>query len=309
MASTNDAADEEDITECAICFDHISEALPLPCQCQVPYCLTCWDRALAAAFNSSGTARCPTCRGPVRVDFDPEGGNGHGRLIFSAQDEGEDETSRSSVVNRLAEQAAPLMARLLRQHGSEHPMLRAMAREPAAALATRPVRKLKALLQQLGGDPAGCVEKADIIERVLARAGGASKTAALVCASESAELEQASADERGSALYPRCVCGGHLERLDGRSRCRQLIAGDGRLAGLPPEQLERWVDLQLATGQTCVVCDLCDGQLPPHTPVYTCGNGDSTILHPTTYDVCEACFVRYAVEEQGDEGLATERRE
>ena len=28
-------------------------------------------------------------------------------------------------------------------------------------------------------------------------------------------------------------------------------------------------------------------------PVYTCNNGERTILHPTTYDVCAACFVRY----------------
>ena len=30
-------------------------------------------------------------------------------------------------------------------------------------------------------------------------------------------------------------------------------------------------------------------------PVYTCGNGERIILHPTTYDVCDACFVRYGV--------------
>ena len=42
--------------------------------------------------------------------------------------------------------------------------------------------------------------------------------------------------------------------------------------------------------------------------VYTCDNGERTILHPTTYDVCEACFVRYAVSGLGDEGLAQERR-
>ena len=43
-------------------------------------------------------------------------------------------------------------------------------------------------------------------------------------------------------------------------------------------------------------------------PVYTCGNGERTILHPTTYDVCDACFVRYGVEGHGDEALATERQ-
>lgn len=42
--------------------------------------------------------------------------------------------------------------------------------------------------------------------------------------------------------------------------------------------------------------------------VYTCDNGEKTILHPTTYDVCEACFVRYAVLGLSDDGLASERR-
>ena len=42
--------------DCAICFEpvHADDRLPLPCRCQLTYCLTCWDRALAAAFNDSG---------------------------------------------------------------------------------------------------------------------------------------------------------------------------------------------------------------------------------------------------------------
>ena len=58
----------------------------------------------------------------------------------------------------------------------------------------------------------------------------------------------------------------------------------------------------------CSQCDLCDDQLSPHAFVYTCDNGDHTILHPTTYDVCEECFVRYSVDGASDEGLAKERR-
>ena len=57
-----------------------------------------------------------------------------------------------------------------------------------------------------------------------------------------------------------------------------------------------------------IVCDLCDDHLSITTPVFCCGNGDCTILHPTTYDICDACYVRYCVEGQGDEGLAQERR-
>ena len=57
-----------------------------------------------------------------------------------------------------------------------------------------------------------------------------------------------------------------------------------------------------------IVCDLCDEQLPFNTPVFVCGNGDSTILHPTTYDVCEDCFVRYCIHGESDAALATERQ-
>ena len=159
------------MAECAICFEAIAESdrFPLPCQCRAPYCLHCWDRALAAAFNDTGRARCPTCRQPVRVDFDPEGAEGRGRLVFSS-DEHSDEgsSSRSEVVNRLAEQCAPLMTRLLRQYGEAHPSLRAMAQDPKAALASLSIRELKAQLKALGGDPAGCLEKADIIEQLAA---------------------------------------------------------------------------------------------------------------------------------------------
>ena len=59
--------------DCAICFDpvHAEDRLPLPCRCQLTYCLLCWDRALAAAFNDNGQARCPSCRRPVRSTPSP----------------------------------------------------------------------------------------------------------------------------------------------------------------------------------------------------------------------------------------------
>ena len=143
--------------DCAICFDpvHAEDRLPLPCRCQLTYCLLCWDRALAAAFNDNGQARCPSCRRPVRVDFDPEAGtNGRGRLVFSLLS-GDDEAAgssaqaRSEMVNRLAEQAAPLMTRLLRKYGEGHPTLRATAQDPARALAPRPIDALRRMLRSL----------------------------------------------------------------------------------------------------------------------------------------------------------------
>jgi hypothetical protein len=147
----------DDSEDCAICFDpvHAEDRLHLPCRCQLTYCLTCWDRALAAAFNDNGQARCPSCRRPVRVDFDPEAGtHGRGRLVFSLLS-GDDEVAggsaqaRSEMVNRLAEQAAPLMTRLLRKYGEGHPTLRATAQDPARALAARPIDDLRRMLRSV----------------------------------------------------------------------------------------------------------------------------------------------------------------
>jgi len=175
---------------------------------------------------------------------------------------------------------------------------------------------------QAGAD----LERARLVGALTVAAGSTAQLAAHCAA---ADEEEKSADEKSAedahtptgpcietpaatvstsapAAGLRCVCGGQLLRLGGRSRCLQLFAA--QLPQLPPEQLAHLVEAQLATGSTCVVCDLCDRSLPPGMPVYTCGNGERTILHPTTYDVCDACFVRYGVEGHGDEALATERQ-
>eukprot|EP00966_Prymnesium_polylepis_P282004 6516724-Prymnesium_polylepis.1 len=288
------STEECELEECAICFSSIAEdeRLLLPCHCRVQYCAQCWDRALAQAFNDSGHPRCPTCRSPVRVDFDPQACSGRGRLVFSS--ESELDISRSEVVNRLAGQAAPLMTRLLRQYGAEHPTLRATARDPATALATRSIRELKTLLQALGGDPAGCVEKADIIERCRAASGGARKLAAR-CVAVDVRVEECAAPSDGL----RCVCGGRLDRLSGKGEASQIIparvrscsqcAQAARPTGWCAPHPRAWLAVrarQLFAGRlpvgigdeaidhlisqldaSCVVCDLCDRPQPPSAPV------------------------------------------
>lgn len=300
----NERAVDEMSEECAICFDAVAkqDALRLPCECRVIYCMQCWDRALATSFNDCGYARCPTCRSPVRVDFDGA------RLQFSSEpytpdinDEAFSE-SVSQTVNRLAEQAAPLMARMLRAYGEAHPTLRALAQD-TGLLSTRSVRELKSLVVGIGGDPAGCFEKSDLIERLRDKAGGAAPLSAY-CAAADATLDAAAATPS-----LRCVCQGELVRMAGRDRCRQLVFSEREYTELAAGQLEALLDLQLASGASFVICDLCDDHVPPRDAVYTCGNGQRTILHPTTYDVCNSCFVRYAVHGLGDDGLALERQE
>jgi hypothetical protein len=78
-----DAMEEDDpVAACAVCFEDLSDvggAVPLPCDCRAEYCRSCWDRALNAKFDQTKVAQCPTCRCPLRVDFDGETKN----LLFN----------------------------------------------------------------------------------------------------------------------------------------------------------------------------------------------------------------------------------
>jgi len=104
--------------DCAICFGTVAHPAELPCNCKADYCTTCWDRALAQSFNTCGRARCPTCRMPVRVDFDAD----TGRLLFSKDREPElPPGARECALSRLGEQARPAQERLLRQYGESLP--------------------------------------------------------------------------------------------------------------------------------------------------------------------------------------------
>ena len=41
---------------------------------------------------------------------------------------------------------------------------------------------------------------------------------------------------------------------------------------------------------------------------YTCASGETTVLHATEYDVCERCFVDFAVDGRSDGALPQTRR-
>eukprot|EP01052_Picozoa_sp_SAG31_P003381 SAG31_NODE_129_length_23447_cov_5.010922_7_plen_237_part_00 len=177
-------------SECAICFDVAEQSASLPCLCRVTYCLRCWDRSLAQSFNSSGQARCPTCRAPVRVDFDASAANGAGQMLFSKDDvinvgDGgasfqEIQAAREATVERLAAQAAPVMSRNMQLYGDTHPFLRPCATNPQRELSGWPVRELKQHLAELGGSADGCLEKSDLIKRLVEAAGDPAHLAAYV---------------------------------------------------------------------------------------------------------------------------------
>ena len=227
-------------------------------------------------------------------------------MFSAASDEDGTIESVSQTINRLAEQAAPLMTSSLRAYGEAHATLRAQA-EDSSAFASRSIRELKALIVELGGSPAGCLDKTDLVECLLQTAGGTKQCSAFCVAVD--EQAGGADDDESAKSGLRCVCGGRLLRTGGRERCKQLFRSERGFSEISAAQLEQVVDMQLASGGSIVICDLCDESLRPSDAVYTCDNGGHTILHPTTYDVCVTCFVRYAIDGLGDDGLATVRRE
>mmetsp|Transcript_103200 Transcript_103200/g.205075 ORF Transcript_103200/g.205075 Transcript_103200/m.205075 type:complete len:296 (+) Transcript_103200:64-951(+) len=95
---------------CAICFE-LRPPIELPCACQVDYCATCWDRALASSVTVRGHAQCPSCRSAFRVDFDSHAGG----LVFSVDSDG---TPSGEWRTRLYSKVKPVQIQLLRNFGS-----------------------------------------------------------------------------------------------------------------------------------------------------------------------------------------------
>lgn len=285
--------EEEEEELCAICFESTQMgALSLPCRCTVAYCFRCWDRALAHSIKTCGAARCPTCRMPVRVDFDPE----EGRMVFSAYpqaaaaavDDGDDEgfptagsghqgrpESRQAVIERLAAQALPLQRTLLRRFGEETPALRAFAENAEAELSRMSVAKLKRHIQALEGSADGCVEKNELVRRLLDVAGGARRLAGYLVDS--------------SGVGAKCVCSGTLRRLSGHERFMTQLRGmhGPRVDEIDPAVLAH---MRRHNGSG-IICDVCEGHCPMSDTFWTCDTADATILHATAYDVCERCFL------------------
>jgi len=109
LPQSDDTSLESDLF-CAICFETKS-FVSLPCACNVNYCATCWDRALALSVAERGHAQCPSCRMAFLIDFVAETGS----LVFSKQEKG---TSQRHWRSRLYGKAKPVQIRLLKNYGS-----------------------------------------------------------------------------------------------------------------------------------------------------------------------------------------------
>jgi len=266
----------------------------LPCSCRTSFCHTCWDRALAASISACGLARCPSCRCPMRVDFDISlqrlvfsrvsatfrygydyNGYQSGYTMQSYQDAMGDDWQQ-----RLYEQAKPTQIHLLRQYGGRGseslggtavqpwgPWPRSSAPEAQLQLAAHDISQEQDWSAEWPQPPS------------------TSSTSAPAAVVSPAPVVVA---------LPRCVCGSQLHHVTVEERVRAFVTEE---APVPPPH--HFVERLLASPP--IFCDICDRRLSPTTGVWTCENGGRTVLHAAAYDVCEACFAFHV---HGDTTLA-----
>eukprot|EP00930_Biecheleria_cincta_P106116 TRINITY_DN9938_c0_g2_i1.p1 TRINITY_DN9938_c0_g2~~TRINITY_DN9938_c0_g2_i1.p1 ORF type:complete len:344 (-),score=57.41 TRINITY_DN9938_c0_g2_i1:142-1131(-) len=306
-------------SECAICFE-LGYSTVLPCACKVSYCTRCWDQSLAASFHSCGQARCPTCRGPVHVDFDASSG----RMVFSREEASDDDDDddddddlppvtdiddldeaakaavhaaraialarkrenkraeqRQEITHRLLHQARPAQIEILRKLGNQQP-------EPR--------------LIEVSKDPESVLYKLskEDLESRLTMLGSSAEDC-----TDREELARRLRDLLGSSTElachlaapqmtckPPCVCGSTLHRVSGVDR--MLSAIPTIMPHASKQERERLFVLMLRGDIPGVQCDLCDRVVRASNGIWTCENGTSTILHATAYDVCDSCLAVHA---------------
>eukprot|EP00747_Dinoflagellata_sp_TGD_P164862 gnl/TRDRNA2_/TRDRNA2_185394_c0_seq1.p1 gnl/TRDRNA2_/TRDRNA2_185394_c0~~gnl/TRDRNA2_/TRDRNA2_185394_c0_seq1.p1 ORF type:complete len:316 (+),score=68.22 gnl/TRDRNA2_/TRDRNA2_185394_c0_seq1:87-1034(+) len=269
VPSGHAAAEDDAELECVICFDDIRSAggaVQLPCDCKVTYCNLCWDRALAASITACNSALCPSCRTPMRVDYDAS----EGRLAFSRAPTSPDggDASEDGWRKRLYEQAKPMQIRLLQEYGRRHQQAIASASDTSdAASVAEAAASSSSDRQTTEGEDRVPAEKAD---------------------GEGENLQQPE--------QPRCVCGSRLACVSVRERVFIFISEETPMPP-PPSVIRRLMKCPP------IVCDLCDRRVDAESNVWTCENGRRTVLHAVAYDVCEACFNLHAfgLESTGDE--------
>merc|ERR1712080_442388 len=93
---------------------------------------------------------------------------------------------------------------------------------------------------------------------------------------------------------PACVCGSSLVHVSGEERAKRFLDTQ---PGASRDSLHYQMLLHMLTskqGASLCMCDLCGANVGVANAVWTCRNGDCTILHATSYDICDECFMRYA---------------
>jgi hypothetical protein len=88
---------------------------------------------------------------------------------------------------------------------------------------------------------------------------------------------------------PSCPCGGQLSCMSVKERRQQLLGETNKRS---------WATLlQCHTepkAQEDISCELCHRELDDDY-VWTCSNGNSTVLHMHGHDICEGCLRHHAI--------------
>lgn len=126
--------DDVDVEQpcCTVCFEEFDAdgIVRVPCRCIAFYCHRCWDRSLNNKYDQTKVAQCPTCRCPIRVDFDPD----IQRLKFNKMEFAEKDLE---MRQRLQEQTKPFQIQLLEQFGSIEEFYAAEPRGPLCVCGCR----------------------------------------------------------------------------------------------------------------------------------------------------------------------------
>lgn len=300
MLSQVDDAMQLELSECAICFESLYQEIALPCSCKVSYCARCWDRSLAQSLNSCGQARCPTCRAIVHVDFDTD----RACLVFSRELDpfvfelstaGPEDfkrvlEGRAHAIGTLREKARPAQIRLLEQHGLAHPEFHDIVDRFDIHLFGLSIAELSTSILSLGGAIVDCSEKTDLVKRLQDIVNSGDQQAIAEHGRESRLAHVlGSAFVTASREAPKCVCGSFLKRVSGRERACMCLRG---LSPGSPGFEEAFNRVTMGDSSGCF-CDLCTENVPLSSYVWTCENENSTVLHATSYDVCDGCFLRF----------------
>jgi hypothetical protein len=193
------------------------------------------------------------------------------------------ESSKTEAVRKLREQALPAQIRLLQNYGKRHPILNEVAQEKEAYLRRMSIQELRGHAAAFGSICEDSLEKDDLVKCLLDKNEMIGRVLG--------ETFVNATDES-----PACVCGSSLVRVSGPERTMRCCDKMPPLAGVPRNSPNyRVVYERLTATQTSICfCDLCGDSVPTANAVWTCKNGDTTILHATSYDVCDECFMKYA---------------
>jgi len=90
-----------------------------------------------------------------------------------------------------------------------------------------------------------------------------------------------------TSMHPSCVCGSKLHCISVRDRVMTYVEEEAK-GRAPLSVIQRLME------RPPIGCDLCDQRVDPSSMIWTCENGQRTVLHAAAYDVCEQCFVLYS---------------